>query len=98
MQFYELNAVRMIHKFFKNVYCCRFQVGEIQLLEHKEHALRMFILQLRTSVDFVQRSWNIWENGIGLNHMQRVCIAGNGFIFFRTWASGVHYVNVLMNS
>jgi hypothetical protein len=33
----------------------------------------MFMLQLRTSVNFVQRPWNVWEDGIVMDLMQIVC-------------------------
>jgi len=78
------------------MYCFHFLGGKIKLLEHKAHDLRMFILQLRKSVDFLQRPWNILEDGIGLYHMQIVCYNLEWIHFFSTWASGVHYANVVM--
>jgi hypothetical protein len=36
-------------------------------------ALRMFSLQLRISVDFVQRPWNIWDDDIKLDLKEIVC-------------------------
>ena len=67
-------------------------------MEHKEHALIMFMLQLRTYVDFVLRPWNVWEDGTGLDRMEIVFLLWTGFISFRTGATGVHYVNMVMNS
>jgi len=43
----------------------------------------MFMLQLLTSVDFVQRPWNIWEDGIGLYHMQIICYNVDCIHFFQ---------------
>jgi hypothetical protein len=45
----------------------------LKLLEHKELALRTFMLQFRTSVDFVQRPSNVREGGIRLDLMEMVC-------------------------
>ena len=69
-----LHAVCLkVPDFFLITYCCHFESGNLKVLEHKAHALRTFILKLRTFVDFVQRPWNLWEDGIALDLMEIIC-------------------------
>ena len=43
----------------------------------------MFMLQLRTPVDFFQRTRNVWENGTGLDLMEIVCFIVDWIHFFQ---------------
>jgi hypothetical protein len=70
-------------RFFLITYCCHFEGGNLKVLEHKAHALRTFILQLRTFVDFVQRPRNVWEDGNGLDHMETFCSIVDWIHFFQ---------------
>jgi len=72
--------------------------GNFKLMGHKVHALIMFMLQLRTYVDFGLRPWNVWEDVAGLDRMQIVFLLWTESISLRTGATGVHYVNVEINS